>query len=86
MKNLNLHVFNFDPSSSGGEALTLTTHFVTNGDPGVVLLEQELTLMSECNSATFNLIGTTLTPENLRQLANELDHSISVAKSKLKDK
>jgi len=80
------HVFNFDPFDSSGESLTLTTNFVPNGDPGVILLEQKLTLMSNCNSATFNLCGTPLTPEKLRRLANELDNSISVAKSKLKDK
>ena len=38
-----------------------------------VFVNQELTLQSYCNSATFELIGSPFTPELLRQLANELE-------------
>ena len=58
------------------------TKFIGNGDVDGVYMNQELTLQSYCNSASFNLSGTTLTPENLRKLANELESAMILAKSK----
>lgn len=76
-KVLATHSFLVDPNENGGESLTLTTKFIANGDPVTedsgVFLNQELTLQSFCNSATFLLCGTTFSPERLRQLANELE-------------
>jgi hypothetical protein len=72
------HVFNFSPRENGGESLLLTTIFRDNGDyaAGIehgVFLNQELTLCSYGNSASFNLCGINLTPKNLRKLADELE-------------
>lgn len=74
-KKLHRHVFCFDEKNRGGEALLLTTEFIDNGDnaENSIFLNQQLTLHSYCNSATFNLCGTPLTPEVLRKLANELE-------------
>lgn len=80
MKNrevIKKHVFEFDTEINSGEGLTLVTEFYANGDPitenNGVYMNQYLTLQSYCNSVTFNLIGIQLTPEKLRQLANELE-------------
>ena len=62
----NSHFFEFNPDSNGGESLTLSSEY-TDGD-----WQQELTLCSYFNSASFHL-SNALTPENLRQLANELE-------------
>lgn len=66
------HVFVFNQEDNGGESLTLITKFIDNGDSEYYAV-QELTLNSYCNSATFNLQGAALNPDNLRKLANELE-------------
>lgn len=71
-KLLKSHSFTFNPNDNGGEALTLTTKFYDNGG-GEVYVNQELSLMSYCNSASFNLCGTQITSGSLRELANQLD-------------
>lgn len=71
-EHLGGHVFVFNNSDNGGEQLVLTTDFFS-GDRGGVYSNQELTLMSYCNSASFNLSGCQFTPELLRELANQLD-------------
>jgi len=71
---LGSHFFTFNPSDNGGEGLTLETIFLDNGDGKEgVYLNQTLTLQSYCNSASFGLVGACLTPEKLRELANQLD-------------
>lgn len=87
-KHLHKHVFCFDPANRGGGALLLKTYFINNGDENdnSVFMNQELTLNSYCNSATFNLYGTLLTPETLRKLANELESEMIEAKAKVKAK
>jgi hypothetical protein len=74
---LKRHSFPFDDNVNPGEGLTLTTLFIHNGDPITpnkgVYINQELTLSSHGNDATLNLCGIVLTPEILRQLANELE-------------
>jgi len=80
MKNqdtvLKTHLFIFG-ETKGRDSLMLTTEFIANGDEITadtgVFLNQELTLQSYNNSASFNLYGTILTPKSLRQLANELE-------------
>lgn len=72
--------FIFDSKANGGESLSLTTEWIDSGDKisascDGVYINQTLTLESYGNSASFNLSGTTLTPENLRMLANELESS-----------
>ena len=71
---LDRHVFVFNPSNNGGESLCLTTEFYSNGDPGEagIYTNQEFTLSSYFNSASFNFLGQ-MTPENLRRLADELE-------------
>ena len=76
-KVLKTHTFCFNPNDNGGESLFLTTKFISNGDKITnkdgVYVNQELTLQSYCNSSSINLSGTTLTSENLRKLANQLE-------------
>lgn len=69
---LKTHSYVFNKADNGGESLCLTTKFFANGDPGGIFTNQELTLRSYCNSVTFNLAGATITPEMLRELAEEL--------------
>ena len=76
---LHTHVFVFNKEDNSGESLSLTTKFFSNGDPGGIYTIQELVLQSYCNRATFGLHGATITPEELRKLANELES----AKTKL---
>lgn len=83
MSKIKTHSFVFNPGDNGGESLMLTTVFVPNGDPGVVCPEQTLTLQSYCNSASFNLVGAPMTPDILRQLANELEKAEIQAISEL---
>lgn len=73
--------FVFNEKDNGGESLSLNTKLYHNGEPGGVYVNQELTLQSYCNCATFTLVGTTFTPENLRKLANELEQAIVIAKA-----
>ena len=76
-KLLGKHTFVFNEQDNGGESLSITTEFYANGDPITdkdgVYTNQTLSLQSYCNSADFNLVGATLTPELLRKLANELE-------------
>lgn len=76
-KILKRHVFTFNPKDNSGESLSLVTNFIANGDKITknegVYINQELTLQSYCNACSFNLIGAAITPEVLRQLANELE-------------
>jgi hypothetical protein len=74
--------FVFNEKDNGGEQLVLTTDLYHNGDPGGFYTNQELSLNSYSNSASFNLTGCQLTPEKLRELANQLDKMISTAKDK----
>lgn len=73
-KSVATHYFVFG-SENGGEALTLNTEFF--GEDGDVYVNQVLTLNSYGNSASFNLFGTGLHPDDLRKLANELDRIYS---------
>ena len=74
---LKTHCYCFNGGYNGGESLTLTTKFVANGDKITsedgVYLNQELTLQSYCNSASIKLMGINITPEILRELANQLE-------------
>ena len=73
------NAFRFNADSNGGEALILTTEFIANGDNITkkegVYLNQELTLESYFNSASFNLSGAILTPALLRELADKLEET-----------
>lgn len=70
------HTFCFNPRSNGGEQVTLTTKFIDHGK-GDWSIEQKLEMMSYCNAASFTLVGAGLTPDNLRDLANQLDEFIN---------
>jgi hypothetical protein len=74
---LSEHFYTINPEDNGGECLMLTTQFVATGDPITkdtgVFLNQQLTLQSYCNDASIGLFGTALTPEKLRELANQLE-------------
>lgn len=73
-KEVGRHVFCFNKKDNGGEALTLTTKFIADEKrPSKVFINQEITLASIGSSATFNLSGITISPHDLRKLADELD-------------
>lgn len=86
------HVFSFNPRDNGGEQLTLVSHIIDNGDVAAgipkagVFLNQELSLQSYCNSASFLLFGASLTPDNLRRLANELEAATVQAQAEIRAK
>ena len=80
-KEVGRHVFSFNPEDNGGEQLFLVTTFFDNGD-GEIYTHQDMSLQSYCNSASLSLLGASLNPANLRQLANELDETIIKAKVK----
>lgn len=73
-KLLKIHTFVFNKQDNGGEGLLLSTKFYNNGD-GEIYTNQDLTLQSYCNAASFNLAGAPITADLLRQLANELDRA-----------
>lgn len=79
-RKLGVHSFNFNERDNGGESLILDTTAFANGDPGGVYLNQRLTLHSYCNAASFEFIGTNLTPEVLRRLADGLEQFIEQCK------
>lgn len=57
-----------------GAALVLEVKSFDNGDgDGTLFQNQTIEMNANCNSASFNLCGDILTPEMLRQLANELE-------------
>ena len=65
-----------NPEENGGESLTITTEFYDNGDKtNNIYLNQTITLNSYGNSASFNLIGSPLTPEVLRKLAEDIENT-----------
>ena len=76
---LGKHTFYFNPEDNGGESLTLTTEFWANGEAGGILTTQDFSLQSDGNSATIHL-GSYLTPDMLRKLADELDDKINLAR------
>lgn len=84
------HVFSFNPRDNGGEQLTLVSHIIDNGDVAAgipeagLFLNQELSLQSYCNCASFLLLGAALTPDNLRKLANELEAAMIRAQAKIR--
>lgn len=67
----NTYSFAFNPHQNGGEAIILFTRF----QPGEKFYTQELVLNSYGNQASIHT-GPIFTPENLRQLANELESRI----------
>lgn len=74
-KLIHKHYFKFgEGHSNGGEELGLETRFYSNGNKEDGCYQnQTLTLMSYCNSASFNLDGTLLCPKELRKLADEIE-------------
>lgn len=73
---LKTHNFYFS-NERGGECISLKTKFIGNGDPITnkegVYVNQELILSGYSNAAIFQLTGTTFTPNDLRELANQLE-------------
>lgn len=67
-----VHSFTFCYAKIGGESLQLITEFINNED-GDIYKNQKLILQGNFNSAIFDLVGISITPENLRKLADELE-------------
>ena len=79
-RSISKHVFCFNPEDNGGESLVITTKMLRNED-GEIYTTQELSLYSYGNIASFHLHGAVITPDMLRQLANELDEAMIKAKA-----
>ncbi len=80
-KEVAKHVYVFNKNDNGGESLVLTTTMYDNGDAkNNIYFNQELTLQSYCNSASFTLCGAALDPAALRELANQLDSELAKVK------
>ncbi len=60
------------PGPHTGEEVTISTTVLDAGD-GDLYVNQEFTMQSFCNSASFTLIGAPLTPKVLRALADRLE-------------
>jgi cell division protein ZapA (FtsZ GTPase activity inhibitor) len=72
---LDIHKFTFILSPGDDNTLSLTTEYFDNGDgvPDGIYTNQRLTMQSYGNTASFLLCGTSISSEQLRKLANELD-------------
>jgi|CXWK01.1.fsa_nt_gi hypothetical protein len=79
-KLISSNTFCFNKTDNSGEGLYLTTKIYGNGDPDGIFLNQELRLQSYSNSASLHLVGTTLTPSLLRELANQIESAMIQAK------
>ncbi len=84
-KPIEIHSFEVPPHVNGGESVIVTTKIFTNGDKdklgnNEIYLNQSISLQSYSNSMELLLVGNPLTPEILRDLANELDRAINKAK------
>lgn len=88
-KRVHIHAFVLNPEANGGESLMLTTEYFWNGDlvtdDDGIYTNQSLTLQSYCNCATIKLYGATITPNVLRELANELEDAEKKARKTAKD-
>lgn len=78
-KQLGRHCFGFNTKDNGGEAITLTTIIreeeprKSDRPPNTTCIEQEICLNSYCNGAFIKLSQNIISPDTLRQIANELD-------------
>jgi len=74
MKKLDTHTFTLNKNANGGEQVFIITTYYDNGDgiPDGIYTQHEICLNSYGNTASIYL-GCQITPELLRQLANELD-------------
>lgn len=74
-KLLGRHTFCFNDKDNSGEGLFVKTEIYDNGDglPDGIYFNQEVTLQSYSNSASFHLCSALFTPELLRKYADELE-------------
>jgi len=70
------HSFVFNKGSNGGEQVSPTTTLDIDDYEKGGFITQEFELQSYSNSVTVNLHGALMTPELLRQLADELEKEI----------
>lgn len=85
-EELGRSVFSFNEDDNGGEQLILVTKLYHNGDVGGYYTNQELTLNSYCNAASFTLTGCQISPEKLRELANQLESFLNTKMKKMECK
>ena len=90
-KLLHRHAYSFNPKDNGGEQLTLTTSMFSNGDIEAgnddpkegIFWNQKIELASYFNSASISLFGISITPEQLREIADELEEIEARTREKL---
>lgn len=71
------HVFVANPKTNGGEQIFIVTEIHRHPD-GEWWLSQSFDLESYGNSATIHLGNDVLTPEKLREMANELEKFLNL--------
>lgn len=77
-KLIDSHIMICNPDCNGGENLVIKTNFYDNGDEeNNIFINQEITLHSYGNSCSFNLCGSPLTVEVLRELANKIEAKLN---------
>ncbi len=74
---LTRHTFIFNKQDNGGEQLAFVSEVYDQGEgPTSIYLTQKIILNSYCNEVVIKLNGFTITPDLLRQLADELEQKI----------
>jgi len=75
------HEYTINPQDNGGEAAQIITKIIDNGD-GDLFLDQTVEL--QCYGIHYTIVKIPeLTPEKLRELANQLESEILKAKAKI---
>jgi hypothetical protein len=73
-KKLGKFYYNLNPQDNGGETISLTVEFFSNGDSGKdgVYTNSRLQLNSYGNSAQIDICGAAITSQLLRKIADKL--------------
>jgi hypothetical protein len=78
MKEIDKLVVEVGPHINGGESVLINTTFFDNGDDtNNILLNTRIDLQSYGNSASLGLCANPLTPEFLRDLANQIESKLN---------
>lgn len=82
-KPIHIHSFSGYNTMHGG--WSIITSWMDNGD-GEAFTNQHICLSANCNAAEIQLYDRVLTPQLLRELANELESQEILVKNKLSKK
>lgn len=82
---INTHTFVFNQYDNGGETFSFITKFFKNDDLNGILTTHHFILQSYCNEAKFSIMGFTITPNQLRLLATQLEIAENEAITKMRE-